>query len=131
MSKHFYVFSTLAASNKYLNYGKGGADLPQPQGDGVLIKGGTGVADKHFVTPRGVMTEVTAKELEYLNENPVFKQHVLNGFITVEESAKDPERVVSEGMQPGDEGRQLTAEDFTTGVDDEPKPSTSGDKKKK
>jgi hypothetical protein len=129
MSKHLYIFSTLAAAVNYLNHEKGGADLPVPVGTGVLIKGGTGVADRNLVTPRGVMTEITAEELVYLEQNPVFQLHKRNGFITVEESNKDPERVVSEGMVPGDESRQLTTEDFTSGDDGEPKPSTADDGK--
>lgn len=129
MSKSIYVFSTLAASVLYQNFDKGGADLPIPQGSGVLIKGGAGVADRQFVTPRGVVTPVTPEELVYLSQNPVFALHKKNGFISVEESNKDIERVVSESMQPGDESRQLTEEDFTTGDDGEPKPSTDKDGK--
>jgi len=125
MSKHLYVFSTLAAAVLYTNYGKGGADLPVPEGEGVLIKGGTGVADRAFVTPRGVVTEITPEQLVYLEQNSVFQLHKKNGFIAVEESNKDPEKVVSEGMIPGDESRQLTTEDFTSGDDGEPKPSTA------
>lgn len=125
MSKQLYVFSTLAAAVLYTNYGKGGGDLPVELGDPVLIKGGTGVADKHFVTPRGVVTPITPEQLVYLEQNPVFQLHKKNGFIVVEESAKDPERVVSEGMQASDASAQPTVDDFTDGDDGEPAPSTA------
>lgn len=107
-----YVFSTLSASVRYVNHEKGGADLPVEIGDGVLIEGGTGVMNRNFMTPRGVMTEVSSEQMEYLGQNYLFQLHKRNGFITVEDSNKDPEKVVSEGLIPGDEGRQLTPEDF-------------------
>lgn len=129
-----FIFSTLAAAVRYTNYDKGGADLPVAVGDGVLIEGGTGVADKNLVTPRGVVTEVSPEQLVYLQQNPIFLLHKKNGFIAVEESAKDPERVIGEGMQPQDASAQLTPDDFGEGSADagnDPSASTSGGKGKK
>lgn len=126
----FFIYSTLAAAVTYLNHSKGGGDLPVAEGEGVLIHGGTGVFNSNqLVTPLGVVTEVTAEQLEYLQRNEVYKLHKQNGFIVESDSKKDPERVVGEGMEAGDGSRQLVTEDFTTGDDTEPKPSTSEDNK--
>lgn len=113
-----FIFSTLAAAVNYVNYNQGGADLPIADGEGVLIKGGTGVADSNLVTPRGVVTEISPEQLVYLQQNPIFLLHKKNGFIAVEESAKDPERVIGEGMQPQDASAQLTPDDFGDGSAD-------------
>jgi hypothetical protein len=132
MSK-FFVFSTLAASVRYTNFGQGGADLPIPEGEGVLIEGGTGVANKNLVTPRGVVTQVTAEQLEYLERNTVFALHKKNGFIVVQDANKDPERVIGEGMQSQDASAQTTPEDFGSGNPDDgndPSASAAGDGKK-
>lgn len=126
----FFVFCTLASDNRYVNYERKGNDLPIADGVGVLIKGGAGVANDRLVTPRGVVTEVSAAQLEYLNHNQVFQLHQKNGFIKVEESARDTEAAASD-MNAADPGRPLEEADFTDGDDNEPKPSTGGKKSKK
>lgn len=111
----YYIFSTLAGDNVYANHRPGGADLPVQDGDGVLIKGGAGVIDKRLITPQGVMTVVTADELDYLQGNEVFKVHKANGFIVVSEKPADPEAVASADMTERDPGAQLVPGDFAPG----------------
>ena len=49
----------------------------------ILIKGGSGVANKNIITPHGVATEVTDSELEALSGVPSFKRHLSKGFLVV------------------------------------------------
>lgn len=127
----FYVFSTLASDVQYMNYGKGGGDLPVPEGKGVFIKGGAGVANDRIVTPAGVRTEVTAEDLAYLNQNATFRLHVDNGYIKVEERKLDEEAAAGD-MNANDESRQLTDGDFQTEADGggDAAPTTGKSKKK-
>jgi hypothetical protein len=90
-----YVYSTLATDMNYTNYAEGGADLPVPL-PAVFIKGGAGVANDRLVTPRGVVTQVTEDELAYLEANQVFQLHKQNGYIMVEKSKLDPEKVAAD-----------------------------------
>lgn len=108
-----YVYSTLAADTAYTEWLEGGADL-KVQGRVVTIKGGTGIADKHFITPMGTVTMVTDEELEVLKANPVFKKHVDNGFVRVTSTNTDPEKVVTkEDMKTRDNSAPLVPEDFS------------------
>jgi hypothetical protein len=129
-----YVYSTLTADNRYVNHRRASNDLPQPVTvdgmEGVLIKGGTGIADKRLVTPRGVATEVTEAQAEYLRENPVFKLHEGNGFVVIDSAKVDPEAVAS-GMAVDEGSAPLQDGDFGEGsgeAGDEPAASTAGSK---
>lgn len=95
MSKKLFVFSTLASDVAYTNHAQGGADLPIDLPP-VLIKGGAGVANDRIVTPRGVATEVTEEQVEYLRANQVFQLHEKNGFVMVSESYADPDTVAAD-----------------------------------
>ena len=95
MSKKLLVFSTLASDVAYTNHAQGGADLPIDMPP-VLIKGSAGVANDRIVTPRGVATEVTEAQVEYLRQNEIFKLHEKNGFVMVSESYADPDTVAAD-----------------------------------
>ena len=106
-----YVYSTLTADNIYAGYVKGGADIPIVERS-VHIKGGANVADKRLITPRGVATEVSADDLEFLLENSVFQMHVENGYVTFSDHKEDPEVVVASGMEGRDQASPLEPGDF-------------------
>ena len=95
MSKRFYVYSTLSADVRYQNHAPSGNDLPQVIAD-VFVKGGAGVANDRLITPRGVVTEVTAAEVEALQQNPVFQLHKKNGFVEISESSVDPDKAAAD-----------------------------------
>lgn len=95
MPDKYYIYSTLASDNAYTNYENGGADLPVAL-PAVLIHGGAGVANDRFVTPRGVVTEVTGEQLDYLRRNPVFLMHEKNGYILVDSNRADPDQVAAD-----------------------------------
>lgn len=92
MSKKLYVFSTLASDVAYTNHAAGGGDMPIDLPP-VTIKGGAGIANERIVTPRGVATEVTEGQVEYLRANQVFQLHEKNGFVMVSETYGDPDQV--------------------------------------
>ena len=115
MSKKLFVFSTLASDVAYTNHVSGGADLPVAL-PSVLIKGGAGVANDRIVTPRGVATEVTEEQVEYLRANEVFKLHERNGFVMVSESYADPDTVAAD-MTGRDHSAPLVPQDNIAGAD--------------
>lgn len=125
MSKDIFVYSTLTADNIYAAYVKVANDLPQVERQ-VLIRGGTNVADKRLHTPRGVVTKITADELEALKDNHVFGQHVDNGFITWSTKLEDVEKeIVTAGLEGRDTSSPLVPEDYVAG-DGQAKPAEIG-----
>ena len=112
-----YVFSTLANDQLYQNWLQGGNDLPI-QDVGVMIKGGTGVANDRLITPIGVATEVDDADYDALKKNPVFLKHVADGFLTVQTKKAEAEKVASD-MNLKDKSAPLTPSDFS--AEDEPK----------
>lgn len=121
MSKSVFIYSTLSANNIYADWVPGGADLPKIEKQ-VLIKGGSNVADKRLITPRGVVTEVSADDFAWLKDNYAFKFHMDQGHIAVADKLEDPEKVVvSEGLEARDTSAPLEPGDFEG--QDGPKPS--------
>jgi len=135
MSKKLYVVSTLTSDNLYTNHNTdSGNDLPLPVTvdghEGVLVKGGAGLANDRLITPQGVATEVTAAQLEYLNANKVFQLHTRNGYVkTLESDGVDAEKIAAD-MERQDRSAPLTDADFQ-GTDDDPAPTTGAAAKPK
>lgn len=122
VAKLLCVFSTLTASVEYTEHRTGENGIPVALGS-VLIKGGTGVANQHVQTPRGVATMVTPAQAELLQKNELFKLHKRNGFVTLEEVARPPgedavEKAVAE-MEGRDNSSPLVDADFRA---DQPTP---------
>lgn len=78
----------------------------------VLIKGGSGIANKNIITPYGVATEVTPDELAQLESNEQFQLHKANGYIRVESKKSETEKVVKD-MTKKDKSAPATPEDYT------------------
>lgn len=118
-----YIFSTLTASQKYPIWVRTkGHDIPRIDSY-VLVHGGANLPSKVLVTPRGVMTTISDEEYDRLKDSPGFKQHVENGFLTVEDKPHDPDNVAGE-MQPKDTSAPTVPEDFEKAGQ---KPPTTGD----
>lgn len=109
--KTYYVYSKLSNSQRYDEHVPGGADLPAVSYS-VHIKGGTGLADKHIITPLGVRTEVTERDVESLKTNIVFQQHEKNGFVKIEAKAYDVEKVIANMGNTVDPSAPLTEADY-------------------
>jgi|SRR5882757_2325130 len=106
-----YIYSTLSADTKYTLYEKNGqGDLVIPI-RGITIKGGANVASKSFVTPQGVVTEVTDEELTFLQENSIFKAHVEGGFLRIDNKKIEVEKAVK-SLEKGDKSKPLTHADY-------------------
>lgn len=95
MSK-VYVYSTLSSDQDYGT--KAGV---------VRIKGGANVSNKHLLTPRGVVTEITEEQLDALQQHAVFKAHAKNGFLTVSLSERKVDQMVQD-MEQRDGSAQET-----------------------
>lgn len=104
-----YVYSTLSTDVNYTNHVAGGADMPQAL-PAVHIKGGAGVANDRLVTPRGVATEITEEQAEYLRANPVFVLHEKNGFVEISAADTDADKVAA-GMNRADPSAPMTGAD--------------------
>lgn len=115
-----YVFSTMATDVKYVEWLRGGGDLPY-EGRSILIKGGTGVANDRIVTPLGVCTQVSVEDLKVLEQDSVFQLHKKNGYITVQEVSADPEAVAAD-MNLADPSAPVTPSDYENAGEDTAKP---------
>lgn len=94
-----YVYSTLTCNTKYTDYEKNYNLNVKKNETSVLIKGGANLPTaglRSIITPKGVATEVTDKQLEFLENNYHFKQHVEKGFITVDKAKVKPEKVAKD-----------------------------------
>lgn len=117
----YYVYSTLSQDNLYTVY-KAGRNPAEPRikDKQVLIRGGAGVINKNFVTPRGTVTKITAEELKVLmGDNPTdeksgsvtFKRHIARGFIIVEKIKTNPAKVAKD-MTERDMGAVATLKEI-------------------
>lgn len=89
-----YVYSTLSNDQRYVSYRADVNGVPQAESS-IFIAGGANLMNKHFITPLGVATKVTAEQLAELKRNELFKLHEANGFITYSEKKEDPEQMAS------------------------------------
>lgn len=101
-----YVLSTLTAAQDYSFYTKS-IDGVQRVEKVIHINGGANVANKHFVTKDGVMTELTDEDVGLLESHPVFKLHKENGYVKIFKSEKDESRVLLD-MEKADASAPLT-----------------------
>lgn len=119
MSKNVIVYSTLACSQTYGPYTAGGGDLPRREVS-VTIQGGAGVSNKHFMTPQGVATTITAEQLKLCRQDLVFQEQEKRGYIKVDESTgkvTDADHVATD-MANDDPSRPLAPADVTGTLQD-------------
>lgn len=118
--KKLYVYSTLTGDQVYTNHRTDANGVPQAVSS-VFIAGGANLMSKHFVTPMGMATEVTAEQLAELRNNEMFKLHEKNGFIRVSEAREDADKVASD-MTGRDKSAPLVEQDL---AEDEPEVTTN------
>ncbi|HZZ80029.1 MAG TPA: hypothetical protein VFE62_16065 [Gemmataceae bacterium] len=92
----YHVYSTLANSTEYLDYGQHNPKGINTIQRSVLIKGGSGINRKHIQTPLGVHTAISDQDYEWLKDNPHFKQHEKNGYMVVKKAESHPEVVAAD-----------------------------------
>lgn len=101
-----HIASTLTGSQIYTSYHQGPNDLQEIERQ-VLIHGGSGIANKMMITPKGaILTPVTDDELELLETNTVFRLHLDNGFVRILRKSVDGEKA-SADMSIGDKSSPL------------------------
>lgn len=110
-----YITSRLASGVNYAFYEK------QPNGINkvvkeISIKGGSDVIDKKtLITPMGVITEIEKADLDELMQHPVFKTHLENGYISINENEKAA-KTAGEKLEK-DKSSQITDDDYENGND--------------
>jgi hypothetical protein len=128
-----YVYSTLTNDNIYAGYKtiEGANEVRHTVEHTVFINGGHGLINKNFITPQGVVTEVSDADLEFLKGNDAFKFHYEGGFLTYDESKVEPEKVAAD-LEGRDGSAQLTPADYETGgIMDVAEPTVAGQTKAK
>lgn len=110
----YFVHSTLSSDHQYTNWTRPSEKAMSPEviPNPVLIKGGANMATspdtkKGRHTPKGVMTEVTESQMEYLERCTAFKRHLKEGLVRVTTSKEDPEDIAKD-MKPKDGSAPLT-----------------------
>ena len=105
-----YILSKLANTQNYIKYAKGTNNLNIPA-QTVVIKGGADVTDKNLVTPEGVITKITADELEILKSNKDFQRHLEQGHVKYFGTAPNIEKHADKMEK--DKSAPLTPDDYT------------------
>ncbi|KAG0013624.1 hypothetical protein BGZ81_000921, partial [Podila clonocystis] len=100
----------MTSSTDYRVWMPSGNDLPTA-GRSIVIKGGTGIATKELITPYGMVTEVSDEDLALLEEQEAFQRHIERGFIRVERTKIDPEKIAA-NMASRDGSSPLVPQDF-------------------
>ena len=113
-----YVYSTATCGSTYVEYEENASNelaIPKKWPNGkpmkVAINGGSGLADKHLFTPRGVITHVSDEEMEMLLRNSAFKRHIERGFITYDKKKIAPEKKAA-NMADKDGSAPITPSDY-------------------
>ena len=122
-----YIISRASQSTEYTSWTKG-RNGENKRLKSVLIKGGANVVDKKTLeTPAGVITEVSAEDLKFLQGHSAFKRHVAAGWLSIEKTkgAADKKSEIvqkdKDGYVEKDGSAQLLPEDFEKAGQNPPK----------
>ena len=128
MSK--YIYSTLSCDQAYTLYmpAKEGRDAPPPAVVGtVYVNGRANIADKNFLTPKGMLTVASEEDYALLQSSDVFKRHLEAGYIHVEDKKHEVDNVVKD-MTEKDKSAPLTDGAASVGNEEMPSPKKRGRK---
>lgn len=106
-----YVISKLTGAQDYNFYVPGTGEGVNLVSCTIHINGGANVADKHFITPDGVITEITEDQAERLKTHPVFSIHEKNGFVKIVDTEKNAEKAKKD-LEDEDSGAPLTPKKY-------------------
>lgn len=121
-----FITSRLAGGVDYAFYEKSPAGINVVRKT-ISIKGGSDVIDKRtLLTPQGVVTELSKDDLDELKTHPVFRMHLENGYITINDNEKTANKA-GEKLEV-DKSAQITDEDYENG--NEKKQMVAAPKKK-
>ena len=106
-----FIFSTATNDTIYTEYEKVGEGGLPTIIRRVVVKGGANLADKKLITPKGVVTNVSDDDIEWLKAHASFQRHVNKGFISVSATKEDPAKVAA-NMTAKDKAAPTTPETF-------------------
>lgn len=122
-----YVYSTATCPISYVQYAPSSDNESEKRSRGgqshnrvvrkVTIQGGHGVANKVLFTPKGVATQVSDEDFEFLMNNESFKTHMARGYMTIDKKKIEPEKK-ARNMADKDGSAPLTPKDFEKGEND-------------
>lgn len=121
-----YVYSTATCPISYVKY------KPTPKQEGseraskghnqilkkVTINGGHGINNKYMITPKGVVTQVSDEDMEFLLQDKNFLRHQKAGFMSFDKKKIEPEKKAA-NMAEKDGSSPLTQHDFEKGENDD------------
>lgn len=108
-----FITSRLAGGVDYAFYEKGPNGINKVVKT-ISIKGGSDVVNKTtLLTPQGVVTELSKADLDELKTHPVFKMHLENGYVTINDNEKAAVKA-GEKLEV-DKSSQITDEDYENG----------------
>lgn len=105
-----YIYSTLSNSQMISEFVSAEGGTPKRKRS-VIINGGSNVSNKALVTPRGVVTELSDADYEFVKNDRSFKRWVERGYIVVDDKKIDVEKVIAD-MDGRDESAPLVPQDF-------------------
>lgn len=105
-----FVYSTASCSTVYNVFHEDNAKDIARVKHKILIKGGANVANKHIVTPKGVVTEVSEDDLNILKKDFHFLAAMKAGFLTFEETKVSANKVAKD-MEAKDGSAPKTPDD--------------------
>ena len=79
--------------------------------NGVFIKGGANLADKHFYTPRGVATSLTEEQYNAIKDSRIFQALENAGLFSVSKKETDANKA-AKNMTKKDKSAPKAKEDF-------------------
>ena len=113
-----FVVSKASQDIEYVGWLKGKNGLNKKE-KSVLVKGGANVLNKKTMeTANGIVTEVSAEDLKFLESTSAFQRHCQRGWMFVCKTRAEAEKKASQkeldedGDVRKDGGSQLTPEDF-------------------
>ena len=107
-----FIYSTASADQKFNLF------KPQKEGDVaqiagcVVIAGKANVANNNLITMKGIVTEITEKQYELLQNNKAYKTMVDDEFLKADKIKEDPEKMVAKDMQAKDKAAPLVKKDL-------------------
>ena len=116
-----YIYSTLSNDQIYASYHKrvGAREQAMKRANGIFIAGQANVTNKNFITPKGVVTKISAEEFEAIKKCQGFNDHLSAGYLSVEDKEFKPEDV-AKSMKAKDESAPKAESDF----EEDKKPKT-------
>lgn len=108
----WHIYSTLTSANQYVTWAPTSPDQLPKALKRITIAGGANVANKHLVTPRGVVTTVTDEDYAHLVANPHFQEHLKNKFIYCDQIKANANKVADQNLEPKDDSAPKTPNDF-------------------